>query len=126
MKMAIRDTATQAASANLPKIELFEPMRYVGRWYEVASLKKGFAGEGQQDCHCTQGISHPVCFAFCPRILLGIYVPIKNAKDEIRLEVNTFCFHGGPKGRLSGIRGYRVSRPSLFVPKSCVFHVKVM
>jgi lipocalin len=34
--------------------ELFDPVRYVGRWYEVASLKKGFAGEGQQDCHCTQ------------------------------------------------------------------------
>lgn len=34
--------------------ELFSPMAYVGRWYEVASLKRGFAGEGQQDCHCTQ------------------------------------------------------------------------
>lgn len=34
--------------------ELFAPMAYSGRWYEVASLKKGFAGEGQADCHCTQ------------------------------------------------------------------------
>jgi len=77
------------AAETLPKLELFEPMQYVGRWYEVASLKKGFAGEGQQDCHCTQ----------------GVYFPKKNSKDEIKLEVNTFCFHGGPKGRLSGIRG---------------------
>lgn len=34
--------------------ELFDAMRYAGRWYEIASLKKGFAGEGQEDCHCTQ------------------------------------------------------------------------
>ena len=27
--------------------ELFDPLRYAGRWYEVASLKLGFAGEGQ-------------------------------------------------------------------------------
>lgn len=32
----------------------FNPERYVGRWYEVASLKRGFAGQGQEDCHCTQ------------------------------------------------------------------------
>lgn len=32
----------------------FNPARYVGRWYEVASLKLGFAGQGQEDCHCTQ------------------------------------------------------------------------
>ncbi|RYR00482.1 hypothetical protein Ahy_B07g088603 [Arachis hypogaea] len=25
-----------------------------GRWFEVASLKRGFAGQGQEDCHCTQ------------------------------------------------------------------------
>lgn len=30
------------------------PCGALPRWYEVASLKKGFAGEGQQDCHCTQ------------------------------------------------------------------------
>lgn len=32
----------------------FDPVRYTGRWYEVASLKRGFAGQGQEDCHCTQ------------------------------------------------------------------------
>lgn len=32
----------------------FDPIRYSGRWFEVASLKRGFAGQGQEDCHCTQ------------------------------------------------------------------------
>lgn len=32
----------------------FNPSRYAGRWFEVASLKRGFAGQGQEDCHCTQ------------------------------------------------------------------------
>ena len=32
----------------------FNPIRYSGRWFEVASLKRGFAGQGQEDCHCTQ------------------------------------------------------------------------
>ncbi|XP_048130957.1 chloroplastic lipocalin isoform X2 [Rhodamnia argentea] len=32
----------------------FDPLRYSGRWFEVASLKRGFAGQGQEDCHCTQ------------------------------------------------------------------------
>ena len=32
----------------------FDPVRYSGRWFEVASLKGGFAGQGQGDCHCTQ------------------------------------------------------------------------
>lgn len=32
----------------------FDPIRYSGRWFEVASLKGGFAGTGQEDCHCTQ------------------------------------------------------------------------
>ena len=32
----------------------FDPIRYSGRWFEVASLKGSFAGQGQQDCHCTQ------------------------------------------------------------------------
>lgn len=32
----------------------FDPVRYSGRWFEVASLKRGFAGQGQEDCHCTQ------------------------------------------------------------------------
>ncbi|CAD7704862.1 unnamed protein product [Ostreobium quekettii] len=69
--------------------DLFDPMRYTGRWYEVASLKRGFAGEGQQDCHCTQ----------------GIYSPKQMSKGKIALEVNTFCVHGSPKGRVSGIQG---------------------
>lgn len=34
--------------------ENFDPYRYAGRWFEVASLKRGFAGQGQEDCHCTQ------------------------------------------------------------------------
>lgn len=32
----------------------FDVTRYVGRWYEILSIKKGFAGQGQEDCHCTQ------------------------------------------------------------------------
>ncbi len=85
----------QAATYELGSKQLFDPMAYSGRWYEVsghvscvavalqrmhatggalpgspykptmaehvcgqqlqvASLKRGFAGEGQQDCHCTQ------------------------------------------------------------------------
>ncbi|CAD7700246.1 unnamed protein product [Ostreobium quekettii] len=69
--------------------DLFDPMRYTGRWYEVASLKLGFAGEGQQDCHCTQ----------------GIYTPKQMSKGKIALEVSTFCVHGSPQGRVSGIQG---------------------
>jgi hypothetical protein len=26
---------------------LFQPLNYVGRWYEVSSLKRGFSGAGQ-------------------------------------------------------------------------------
>jgi lipocalin len=29
----------------------FDPIRYSGRWFEVASLKRGFAGAGQEDCY---------------------------------------------------------------------------
>lgn len=35
-------------------VKNFDPARYSGRWFEVASLKRGFAGQGQEDCHCTQ------------------------------------------------------------------------
>lgn len=35
-------------------VDNFDPVRYSGRWFEVASLKRGFAGQGQEDCHCTQ------------------------------------------------------------------------
>lgn len=31
----------------------FDPIRYSGRWFEVASVKRGFAGQGQEDCDCT-------------------------------------------------------------------------
>ncbi|XP_002972706.2 chloroplastic lipocalin [Selaginella moellendorffii] len=64
----------------------FDPARYAGRWFEVASLKRGFAGQGQEDCHCTQGV-----YRF----------------DEANraLQVDTFCVHGSPDGYVTGIRG---------------------
>lgn len=68
--------------------DLFDAMSYTGRWYEIASLKQGFAGEGQEDCHCTQGVYEP-----------------RKTKEGIGLTVSTFCFHGGPSGRVSGIQG---------------------
>lgn len=37
----------------------FDPVRYSGRWFGVASLKGGFAGQGQEDCHCTQ-VKHAI------------------------------------------------------------------
>ncbi|KAK9089668.1 hypothetical protein Scep_028750 [Stephania cephalantha] len=64
----------------------FDPIRYSGRWFEVASLKRGFAGQGQEDCHCTQGI-----YTF-------------DAKGPA-IQVDTFCVHGGPDGYITGIRG---------------------
>ncbi|CAN4117357.1 unnamed protein product [Withania somnifera] len=64
----------------------FDPVRYSGRWFEVASLKRGFAGQGQEDCHCTQ----------------GIYTFDMNAPA---IQVDTFCVHGGPDGYITGIRG---------------------
>ncbi|KAM3355831.1 chloroplastic lipocalin [Capsicum galapagoense] len=64
----------------------FDPVRYSGRWFEVASLKRGFAGQGQEDCHCTQ----------------GIYTVDMNAPA---IQVDTFCVHGGPDGYITGIRG---------------------
>ncbi|XP_068669327.1 chloroplastic lipocalin [Aristolochia californica] len=64
----------------------FDPVRYSGRWFEVASLKRGFAGQGQEDCHCTQGV-----YTF-------------NAEGPSLL-VDTFCVHGGPNGYITGIRG---------------------
>ncbi|KAL3686927.1 hypothetical protein R1sor_013236 [Riccia sorocarpa] len=64
----------------------FEPARYAGRWFEVASLKLGFSGQGQEDCHCTQGV-----YTF----------------DEANraIAVDTFCVHGSPTGYITGIRG---------------------
>ncbi|KAK8966347.1 hypothetical protein KSP40_PGU010351 [Platanthera guangdongensis] len=64
----------------------FDPVRYSGRWFEVASLKQGFAGLGQEDCHCTQGI-----YSF--------------DAETSSIEVDTLCVHGGPTGYITGIRG---------------------
>ncbi|XP_042515200.1 chloroplastic lipocalin [Macadamia integrifolia] len=64
----------------------FDPTRYAGRWFEVASLKRGFAGQGQEDCHCTQGV-----YTFDP--------------EGPSIQVDTFCVHGGPDGYITGIRG---------------------
>ncbi|KAI7736384.1 hypothetical protein M8C21_017979 [Ambrosia artemisiifolia] len=64
----------------------FDPVRYSGRWFEVASLKRGFAGQGQEDCHCTQGV---------------YTVDMKTPA----IQVDTFCVHGGPDGYITGIRG---------------------
>eukprot|EP01018_Ginkgo_biloba_P029896 Gb_16780 [translate_table: standard] len=64
----------------------FNPIRYSGRWFEVASLKRGFAGQGQQDCHCTQGV-----YTF--------------DADNRAIQVDTFCVHGSPDGYITGIRG---------------------
>ncbi|XP_019435435.1 PREDICTED: chloroplastic lipocalin isoform X2 [Lupinus angustifolius] len=64
----------------------FDPIRYSGRWFEVASLKRGFAGQGQQDCHCTQGV-----YTF--------------DREAASIQVDTFCVHGSPDGYITGIRG---------------------
>ncbi|KAG7564832.1 Calycin [Arabidopsis suecica] len=64
----------------------FDPVRYSGRWFEVASLKRGFAGQGQEDCHCTQGV-----YSFDMK--------------ESAIRVDTFCVHGSPDGYITGIRG---------------------
>ncbi|KAK4793959.1 hypothetical protein SAY86_011953 [Trapa natans] len=66
--------------------ENFDPIRYSGRWFEVASLKRGFAGQGQEDCHCTQGI-----YTF--------------NMETPSIQVDTFCVHGSPDGYITGIRG---------------------
>ncbi|KAG7957560.1 hypothetical protein I3843_11G182100 [Carya illinoinensis] len=64
----------------------FDPTRYSGRWFEVASRKGGFAGQGQEDCHCTQGV-------------------YTYDMETSSIQVDTFCFHGGPNGYITGIRG---------------------
>ncbi|KAG6556854.1 hypothetical protein Mapa_001801 [Marchantia paleacea] len=64
----------------------FEPARYAGRWFEVASLKLGFSGQGQEDCHCTQGV-----YTF--------------DEENRAIKVDTFCVHGSPTGYITGIRG---------------------
>ncbi|KAL3632783.1 hypothetical protein CASFOL_025767 [Castilleja foliolosa] len=67
-------------------VKSFDPARYAGRWFEVASLKRGFAGQGQEDCHCTQGV-----YTFDP--------------NAAAIRVDTFCVHGAPDGYITGIRG---------------------
>ncbi|KAL0917411.1 hypothetical protein M5K25_012469 [Dendrobium thyrsiflorum] len=67
-------------------VKNFDPVRYSGRWFEVASLKRGFAGQGQEDCHCTQGV-----YSF--------------DAETLSIQVDTFCVHGGPDGYITGIRG---------------------
>ncbi|CAM6095674.1 unnamed protein product [Calypogeia fissa] len=64
----------------------FNPARYSGRWFEVASLKLGFSGQGQGDCHCTQGV-----YTF--------------DEENRAIKVDTFCVHGSPTGYITGIRG---------------------
>jgi len=68
--------------------EAIDVEKYQGVWYEVASLKRGFAGEGQLDCHCTQGLY--------------------SKTDQGKMSVKTFCVHGSSTGKISGIEG-RVS-----------------
>ncbi|EPS57501.1 chloroplast lipocalin, partial [Genlisea aurea] len=67
-------------------VKNFDPVKYAGRWFEVASLKQGFAGQGQEDCHCTQGV-----------YTIDVDAPA--------IQVDTFCVHGGPDGYITGIRG---------------------
>lgn len=59
----------------------FDPVRYSGRWFEVASLKRGFAGAGQEDCHCTQ---------VCTRKLF-FHSFIKNRKSVNFHSRDSFC-----------------------------------
>lgn len=62
----------------------FDPFKYSGAWYEVASIKKGFYGLGQGDCMDTRGV-----YEYDPE------------RDEI--DVATQCKH--LDGRISGIKG---------------------
>ncbi|KAF2318473.1 hypothetical protein GH714_008067 [Hevea brasiliensis] len=71
----------------------FDPLRYSGRWFEVASLKRGFAGQGQEDCHCTLVNARDMCG----------HVYIRYA--GISYSSRHFCVHGGPNGYITGIRG---------------------
>lgn len=64
----------------------FDPAKYSGRWFEVASLKRGFAGTGQQDCHCTQGF-------------------YTYDEETATIQVETLCAQGSADGKISGIQG---------------------
>lgn len=61
----------------------FDPFKYSGAWYEVASHKAGFYGLGQHDCMDTRGLYE--------------YDP-----DLDQLDVRTQCRH--LDGRISGIK----------------------
>ncbi|KAM7280394.1 hypothetical protein ACFE04_007528 [Oxalis oulophora] len=100
----------------------FDPARYAGRWFEVASLKSGFAGQGQEDCHCTQLSGDAIIFIACNRYSnegdkfsftywertktyichRGVYTYDMEAPA---IQVDTFCVHGSPDGYITGIRG---------------------
>ena len=62
----------------------FDPFKFSGAWYEVASHKAGFYGLGQYDCMDTRGVYE--------------YDP-----ERDQLDVATQCRH--LDGRVSGIRG---------------------
>ena len=62
----------------------FDPFKYSGAWYEVASIKKGFYGLGQMDCMDTRGVYE-----------------YDSDRDEI--DVATQCRH--LDGHISGIKG---------------------
>ncbi|KAI3971984.1 hypothetical protein MKX01_030185 [Papaver californicum] len=66
----------------------FDPVRYSGRWFELASGKGGFAGAGQEDCRCTQRV-----YTF------------DGESRPPSIQVDTFCVHGGPDEYITGIRG---------------------
>lgn len=70
--------------ATLMNVTPFDPFKYSGAWYEVASHKAGFYGIGQYDCMDTRGIYE--------------YDP-----DRDEIDVATQCRH--LDGRISGIRG---------------------
>lgn len=66
----------------------FDPVRYSGRWFEVASLKLGFAGQGQGDCHCTQVCPMPsfhCSWTFSDTNVIGTNIPKKYGILEVFL-----------------------------------------
>ena len=65
-------------------LQTFDPFKYSGAWYETISIKKGFAGFGQNDCMNTRGVYE--------------YDP-----DRDEIDVATQCQH--LDGHASGIKG---------------------
>ena len=76
--------AAQMALAPPKNLSDFSPFKYSGGWYETLSIKKGFAGLGQNDCMDTRGLYE--------------YDP-----DRDEIDVMTQCRH--LDGHVSGIRG---------------------